>query len=57
VLFSARPWCLLVPQYVARKAFYLEWLNNQRPKGTPKPCFLAPTRQPYAFTAPNRAGR
>lgn len=51
-----RPWCLLVPQYVARKAFFLEWLNNQRPKGVPKPSFLAPTQQPYVFTAPNRSG-
>jgi hypothetical protein len=51
-----RPWFLLVPQYVARKAFFLEWLNNKRPKGTPKPSFVAPTCSPYVFTAPNRAG-
>jgi hypothetical protein len=54
---TCRPWFLLVPQYVARKAFFLEWLNNKRPKGTPKPSYVAPTRTPYVFTAPNRAGR
>jgi hypothetical protein len=51
-----RPWFLLVPQYVAKKAFFLEWLNNQRPKGTPKPSYVAPTHKPYVFTAPDRAG-
>jgi hypothetical protein len=51
-----RPWFLLVPQYVARKAFFLEWLNNKRPKGVPKPAFVAPTQRPYMFTAPDRPG-
>lgn len=31
---SKKPWAILMPQYIARKDFYLEWLNKKR---TPKP--------------------
>jgi hypothetical protein len=50
---SKKPWMLLMPQYVARKAFYLEWLNHRRLKcGACKPVFLGPTLKPYDFQAP-----
>ena len=31
-LASRKPWLLLMPQYVARKAFFLDWLNNRYEK-------------------------
>ncbi|GAX73251.1 hypothetical protein CEUSTIGMA_g705.t1 [Chlamydomonas eustigma] len=50
---SKKPWMLLMPQYVARKAFYLEWLNNRRARsGACKPVFLGPALKPYEFQAP-----
>ncbi|KAG2495856.1 hypothetical protein HYH03_006094 [Edaphochlamys debaryana] len=51
---SGKPFLILVPQYVARKAFYLEWLNCGRAPGTPRPVFLGPKHEPYVFLAPDR---
>ena len=42
-----------MPQYVARKAFYLEWMNSRRAaSGACRPTFLGPAKQPYVFAAP-----
>ena len=50
---SRKPWLLLMPQYVARKSFFLEWMNNRRAaSGLPRPTFLGPAKQPYVFAAP-----
>lgn len=50
---SCKPWLLLVPQYVARKAFYLDWMSNKRASsGACRPVFLGPTERPYVFAAP-----
>ncbi|EFJ45758.1 hypothetical protein VOLCADRAFT_105839 [Volvox carteri f. nagariensis] len=52
---SGRPFFILVPQYVSRKAFYLEWLNNGCTPGLPPPVFVGPKHEPYIFLAPDRA--
>ncbi|KAG2453624.1 hypothetical protein HYH02_001839 [Chlamydomonas schloesseri] len=52
---SGRPFFILVPQYVSRKAFYLEWLNNGCAPGLPPPVFVGPKHEPYVFLAPDRA--
>ena len=50
---SRKPWLLLMPQYVARKAFFLEWMNSRRAaSGACRPTFLGPAKQPYVFAAP-----
>uniref|UniRef100_A0A7S1SHB1 Uncharacterized protein n=1 Tax=Tetraselmis chuii TaxID=63592 RepID=A0A7S1SHB1_9CHLO len=49
---SNKPWFMLVPAYVAKKAFYQEWLHNRR--GAVRPAFVGPTQLPYVFTAPDR---
>eukprot|EP00873_Tetraselmis_striata_P003891 jgi/Tetstr1/424155/TSEL_014761.t1 len=50
---SGKPWFMLIPQYCAKKAFFLEWLHNRR--DACRPAFLGPTTAAYVFTAPNRA--
>lgn len=39
---------------MSRKHFYLEWLNQRRPKDVPKPVFVGPRVTPYVFLAPDR---
>jgi hypothetical protein len=48
-----KPWFLLVPQYVARKAWFLQWQDAQlvRGKSGSRAFFLAP-QTPYVFSAP-----
>lgn len=49
---SQKPYFILIPQYVSRKAFYLEYFKT-REVALPY-AYLGPQLQPYAFTAPNR---
>lgn len=50
----ARPFLLLLPQYVSRKAFLLEWQSGARPSAPRRLCFVGPAAEPYVFAAPNR---
>ena len=43
----------MIPQYCAKKAFYLEWLHNGRGKAC-RPSFVGPRDKAYVFTAPDR---
>eukprot|EP00729_Bicosta_minor_P017602 gene17602-15861_t len=56
---TGKPWFILIPQYVNKKAFYLEWIRTSTGKvaggsGAPKPCYIGPTERPYVFAAPTR---
>ena len=48
-----KPFFLLLPQYIHRKAFYLEWLRTWEPqRQPPRPVYLGPSQAPYSFSAP-----
>ena len=65
---SKKPWAILMPQYVSKKGYYLEWVHKKRASkpanafavlsgakvesSWPKPHFLGPELQPYVFEAP-----
>jgi len=53
VTSSDKPWMLLLPQYVARKGYFLSWLNSRSQQdNTATPLFfIGPKTKPYEFTA------
>jgi len=53
VTSSDKPWMLLLPQYVARKGYFLSWLNSRSHQdNTATPLFfIGPKIKPYEFTA------
>ena len=51
---SGKPFLLLMPQFVAKKPFYYEWLKAAAAKATlfVPPVFLGPSHKAYLFAAP-----
>lgn len=49
------PWMALMPEYVARKAYFREYLAACAAAGVPPPVFVGPRTMAYSFTAPRHA--
>jgi hypothetical protein len=49
---SGKPFLLLMPQFVTRKGYYLEWLKTLQAKKIIPPLFVGPLKKAYLFAAP-----
>ena len=51
---SNKPFLLLLPQYVSKKAYFLNSLKGAQSGARRVVSYLGPLHEPYAFTAPSR---
>lgn len=52
---ACAPWMALMPEYVARKAYFREYVAACAAAGVPPPVFVGPSSMAYSFTAPRLA--